>query len=230
MLKVKNLSKTYKDQQLFTLNNINMEVKKREIVVIIGPSGCGKSTLLNIISNNINDYLGNVSFFGNSIGYVFQEDRLLPWKTVIDNIKIVKENNDLEKVNKILKAVEINGFENYLPKNLSGGMRQRCSIARALNYGSDFLLLDEPFKSLDSALRFEMLSLLLKLNSKDGLSILFVTHDIEEALFLADRILVLSKRPSFIKENIKLSEPQKKRNLENEKYKKLKYEILNLLK
>ncbi|MGD6731381.1 MAG: ABC transporter ATP-binding protein [Pleomorphochaeta sp.] len=229
MLKVKNLKKVYQEHSLLAIKDLSFTVHDSEIVMIIGPSGCGKSTLLNIISNNDNYYLGEVIFDKSKIGYVFQEDRLLPWKTVEENVRLVNMEGEREAALKILDAVDILPFKDYLPKNLSGGMRQRCSIARALYYGSDLLLLDEPFKSLDHLLRNEMLKLIAKINQDTNISILYVTHDIDEALLLADRIFVLSKRPSIIADDFRIIEHPMKRNLESPKFVDLKNRIINTL-
>ena len=230
MLKVNNLHKEYEEQSLIAIDNISFSVHDNEIVMIIGPSGCGKSTLLNIISNNDDRYSGTIEFDKDRIGYVFQEDRLLPWKTVEQNVRIVNLEGEKDNVDSILDAVDILPFKNYLPKNLSGGMRQRCSIARALYYGSDLLLLDEPFKSLDHLLRNEMLKLIAKINRDTNISILYVTHDIDEALLLADRILVLSKRPSVIADDFRILENPMERDLEDIKYIDLKKRIIQTLK
>jgi NitT/TauT family transport system ATP-binding protein len=229
MLTIKNLQKTFEEQSLMAIKDISFTVHDNEIVMIIGPSGCGKSTLLNIISNNDEDYSGTVQFDKDRIGYVFQEDRLLPWKTVEQNVRIVNLEGDKDNVDKILNDVDILPFKDYLPKNLSGGMRQRCSIARALYYGSDLLLLDEPFKSLDHLLRNEMLKLVAKINRDTNISILYVTHDIDEALLLADRILVLSKRPSVIVDDFRILENPMERDLEDTKFIELKKRIIQTL-
>lgn len=229
MLIIKNIQKIYKEQSLIAIKDISFTVHGNEIVIIIGPSGCGKSTLLNIISQNDDDYSGVVEYTEERLGYVFQEDRLLPWKTVAENVRLVDLNGSIEKVNKILDDVDMLQFKDYLPKNLSGGMRQRCSIARALYYGSDLLLLDEPFKSLDHYLRNEMLKLVAKINRETDISILYVTHDIDEALMLADRIIVLSKRPSVILDDFRIFENPMERNIEDNKFINLKKRIIKTL-
>jgi NitT/TauT family transport system ATP-binding protein len=229
MLVIKNLQKTYAEQSLVAIKDISFKVHQNEIVMIIGPSGCGKSTLLNIISKNDDNYSGTVDFTEDRLGYVFQEDRLLPWKTVEQNIRLVNLKGSKEEVYKILNDVDILPFKDYLPKNLSGGMRQRCSIARALYYGSDLLLLDEPFKSLDHSLRNEMLKLVAKINRDTNISILYVTHDIDEALMLADRILVLSKRPSVVVDDFRILENPMERNIYNKKFISLKKRIVKIL-
>lgn len=229
MLIIKNIQKIYKEQSLIAIKDISFTVHGNEIVIIIGPSGCGKSTLLNIISQNDDDYSGIVEYTEERLGYVFQEDRLLPWKTVAENVRLVDLNGSIEKVNKILDDVDMLQFKDYLPNNLSGGMRQRCSIARALYYGSDLLLLDEPFKSLDHYLRNEMLKLVAKINRETDISILYVTHDIDEALMLADRIIVLSKRPSVILDDFRIFENPMERNIEDNKFINLKKRIIKTL-
>ena len=181
-MKVSNLSKTFGD--LASLDHLDFSVEPGEIVALIGPSGCGKSTLLNIIS-----------------GYVFQESRLLPWRTVFDNIRLAREENTpgaAQAVREWIDAVGLGGFEDYYPAQLSGGMAKRCAIARAFYHKSDLLLMDEPFQGLDYGIRMEMLNMLLSIWKKQRQGILFVTHEIDEALTVATRILVLSARPARV--------------------------------
>ena len=203
MLKVNNLKKTY--DGLNVIDDISFELAENEVTAVIGPSGCGKSTMLNIISGLETDYQGVVTRTNHKLGYVFQEDRLLSWMTVYQNIRCVHKKGDETEIQTYIDAVGLKGFENYYPDHLSGGMRQRCAIVRAFYYGGKLLLMDEPFKSLDYNLRLEMLDVLKSVRKVQESSILFVTHDIDEALTIADRILVLSKRPAAIVKEIKLA-------------------------
>lgn len=227
VLKIEDLNKEFGD--LKVIDNLNMNIKDKEIVSIIGPSGCGKSTLLNIISGIIKDYKGKVEKDINKIGYVFQEDRLLPWSNLFQNVSIVDDNSKSEDVLALIKDVGLQGFENYYPHQLSGGMRQRCAIARGFNYCCDLLLMDEPFKSLDYNLRIDMLNTLIKLYKKNKRSILFITHEIDEALTVASRIYVLKKRPTTVVEEIKIDIEIGKRDLASDELTDLRRKIIKLI-
>lgn len=229
MLEIQHLSKTFKEKKLNAIDDISFKIAPSEIVMITGPSGCGKTTILNIISGNVTDYEGSFRGAFKKIGYVFQEDRLLEWKTVYENIKLVAPEGREDHAMRIIQEVGLQGFESFYPKDLSGGMRHRCAIARALYYGSDILLLDEPFKSLDSKLRREMLELVHKIRKKEKTAVLFVTHDLDEALKLADRILVLSKRPSRIAEEITIPTEFENRELGSSEFYRLKNKIVKQL-
>lgn len=213
LLEINNLSKSFDGME--TLSNVNLSLGDHEIVAIVGPSGCGKSTILNLVAGLIEDYLGTIINKAKKTGYVFQEDRILPWLTVYDNIKIVRDKEDKKRINELIAKVKLQGFEKFYPGKLSGGMKQRCGIARAFYYGSDLLLMDEPFKSLDVKLRNELLEVLYELWNEEKVSVLFVTHDIEEALRVADRVLVMGNRPTFVKKEIQLPKSSGLRNLKN---------------
>ena len=223
MLKVQNLRKYYNHRKV--LSDISFEVDDDQIVAVIGPSGCGKTTLLNILSGLSSDYTGFVHNYFQKVGYVFQEDRILPWLTVYENIKIVKENGMEEEINQCIEMVGLKGYENYFPEELSGGMKQRCAIARALFFGSDFLLMDEPFKSLDYILKQQMLIDLKKIHEQERNSILMVTHDIEEAILIADKILVLKKNPCKIVKEFTIEENYRTGEMKDS----LKEEIFRLI-
>ena len=179
----KSISKKYNEKLI--LDNINFEMFSGEILGLLGPSGIGKTTLLNILVGLEKETSGEIiNYHNNKIGYVFQEDRLLNWLTLFENIKLIKEDIDEKIIWENLSLVGLKDYYNYFPKELSGGMRQRGSIARALTFAGDIMLFDEPFKSLDIKLRFELLDLMRKLKEEKNTSILFVTHDIEEALYV----------------------------------------------
>lgn len=214
LLEINNLSKSFDGME--TLSNVNLSLGDHEIVAIVGPSGCGKSTILNMVAGLIEDYSGTIINKAKKTGYVFQEDRILPWLTVYDNIKIVRDKEDKKRINELIAKVKLQGFEKFYPGKLSGGMKQRCGIARAFYYGSDLLLMDEPFKSLDVKLRNELLEVLYELWNEEKVSVLFVTHDIEEALRVADRVLVMGNRPTFVKKEIQLPKSSGLRNLKND--------------
>ncbi len=198
-------------EKLKVIEDISLQVDEPEIVVIVGPSGCGKSTLLNIVGGIIHADGGKANNTYQRIGYVFQEDRLLPWRTVKENIQLVNDHFSEKALDELLRALEILDFKNAKPDELSGGMRQRVAIARAFAYGPDLLLMDEPLKSLDLQLRFNVLEVLRTVWQRYKCAILYVTHEIDEALMLGDRILVLGKRPSTVSREIRIEIPKEKR-------------------
>lgn len=195
LIKLENVSKQFGDKRIF--DQLNLEVFENEIVVIMGGSGAGKSTLLNLIAQLDDDYKGKI-LYSNEVfdaidipfPFVFQEfESLLPWKTVEGNLKVVQRKHDLQKVHAILKEVELFEHKDKYPHELSGGMKQRVGIARALLCRSKILLMDEPFGSLDGTLRTKLQLLIKTIQREHQLSILFVTHDEEEAQKVGDRII-----------------------------------------
>lgn len=217
---------TVDDKDIEVLDNIGLDVGQGEFISIVGASGCGKSTLLRIIGG-LEDYTDGVVASGGKevhgpsghIGMIFQESRLFPWLKIADNIAfgIGKENRkrlskkaQAELVQKYLELVNLVGFENAYPHQLSGGMQQRISIARALIENPDILLLDEPFGALDALTRINMQNEVLHIWEKEKKTMILVTHDIDEAIFLSDRIVVMSNRPGHIKKiiDVKMSRPR----------------------
>jgi len=223
MLKVSNVSLDY--DMLHVIKDISFQLNKSEILVIIGPSGCGKSSILKMIAHLIQPTSGSITTNYDKYSFVFQDDRLLPWKSVYDNIKIVEDDIDQEKINRLLKDVELDEFIDYLPDQLSGGMKKRVGLARAFYYNSDLLLMDEPFSGLDYSLRQDMISMLLKIYQSNKKPIIFVTHEIDEALALANRIIVLSQRPSIILKEFVLPNKKDQAMLDQ-----MRQEIINLIK
>ena len=208
ILNVNNLSKTYhsKNGEIIAVNNISFNVNKEEFVGIIGPSGCGKSSILNIISNLDTKYKGKISVNKNiKIAYMLQEDALFPWLTILENVLLgLKIKKQLTKENKdytimLLKKYGLYEFRNKYPKELSGGMKQRVALIRTLAVKPDILLLDEPFSALDYQTRLKVSDDVYKIIKEEHKTALIVTHDISEAISMCDRIIVLSKRPSIIK-------------------------------
>ena len=197
---------------LHAMGPASLTVRKGEVLAIVGPSGCGKSTLLNMVAGTLKPAAGSVAYKGepvaginHDVGYLTQKNFCLPWRTVEANVRLPlefrrypKEKAD-ERVRESIAKVGLKGFEKAFPKQLSGGMLQRVMIARTLAYSPDIYLLDEPFGSLDAQLRTRMHAELLKLWQETGATFVFVTHDLQEAITLADRVVVMSKRPGRIK-------------------------------
>jgi NitT/TauT family transport system ATP-binding protein len=202
---------------LTVLQNIDLAVPAHSIFAILGASGCGKSTLLNIISGILTPDRGNVCFGGvrardftdwRSISYMFQEDRLLPWRTALANVEFSLEAGDMPRAERQTRArealalVELSEFEEAFPHQLSGGMRSRVALARSLVTEPAILLMDEPFSRLDAQTRAQMHAELLQIHSLKHMTIVFVTHDVEEAVVLADEVVVLAPRPGRVRESV----------------------------
>ena len=194
------------------LTDLNIVVRPGEVVVLVGPSGCGKTTILNLLSGHIEPVAGSVKREG-IIRTVYQQDGLFPWLTVSENIAVglrsieQKEARDAE-LQELIKLIHLEGFEHHYPHQLSGGMRQRVELARVLAGDSDILLMDEPFSALDYQTRLRMRRELVQLLKKRPRTVVFVTHDIEEAAQLADRVLVLSNRPATICSELHIDTPR----------------------
>lgn len=224
LLEINQLNKTFVKGKDAThvLNNIDLHVKKGEFITIIGPSGCGKSTLLKAMAGLDTEYSGELKLDGERVtgasikqGVIFQEPRLFPWLTVERNIaaSLPLTNSEVKQnVEKLIKLVRLEGFEKAYPKELSGGMAQRVSIARALLRKPKILLLDEPFGALDAFTRSHMQDALLDIWREEKTSMVFVTHDIDEAIYLGNKVMIMSARPGTIQKiiNIDLPFPRKK--------------------
>jgi NitT/TauT family transport system ATP-binding protein len=193
LLKLENVSKNF--GKLCIFKNISLSISKGEKVALLGPSGCGKTTLLRIIAG-LEDADGKIEKNFDKIGYIFQESRLIPWKTIYENLKFVSE--DSKKIDNILKSLKLYEFKDYYPIKLSGGMKQRVNLARALLVEPDLLLLDEPFSSLDIHIKWNLIKDLNTQIDKNHITTILVTHDLKEALMLSDKIYVLSSRPAKI--------------------------------
>jgi NitT/TauT family transport system ATP-binding protein len=224
MIQVKSVSmtfKTLKGSEVKALENVTFNVEEGEFVSIVGPSGCGKSTLLRIIAGLIKPTSGEIIINGkkitepsSNVGFVFQSPVLMPWKRVRENIlfpiELVKGKVDEAFLNTLISKLGLDGFENAYPFELSGGMQTRVSIGRALVYNPEILLMDEPFGPLDALTRESLGLELLKIWSDYKKTVLFVTHDISEAVFLSDKVVVMSPRPGTIKKvvDIDLERPR----------------------
>jgi NitT/TauT family transport system ATP-binding protein len=232
-LEVRGLNKSYNGIDLY--KDFNLSFPEGTITCILGPSGCGKTTLLNIIGNISAPDSGRlIGFEGRRFSYIFQEARLLPWKSVQGNIEFVM-SSDLssaerhEQASRFIQLVDLEGFAGYYPHQLSGGMRQRVSIARAFVCPSDIILMDEPLKGLDLALRQNMIRWFAEIWKANRRTVIFVTHDVDEALLLGKEIVVLSRPPVRIVTHEKIEEPTESRSLEDERFKKLKQVLVNAL-
>lgn len=214
---------------LEVFDDFTLSVPKGSITCVVGPSGCGKTSLLNLLAGLVEATTGLVDNYGATVGYVFQEDRLLPWETVYNNIRLVRDQEDPDEIMSILKALEIDEFAHSKPDQLSGGMRQRCAIARGFYYHSSLLLMDEPFKSLDYDLKLNLCKYLGKLWKDMNNTIIFVTHDIDEALLLGHNIVVLSKRPTVVEEVFVLDTALEKRNIMDQEHVTLRGRIIDLM-
>ncbi|HCX62447.1 MAG TPA: ABC transporter [Clostridiales bacterium] len=205
-----NVSKKFNDLEV--LNNFNIRFEKDKITCLFGPSGVGKTTIANIAANLTEIDSGEIKVTENAVySFVFQEPRLLEWYSVYDNIDFVLKNvYDSDKRVNIIKdyidMVELKGFESYKPKELSGGMAQRVSLARAFAYPSNVLILDEPFKGLDMKLKREMILLFKRLWNESKRTVLFITHDVDEAVTLSDYIYILNEKPAKIIDYINILE------------------------
>lgn len=221
MFKIKNMS--FRFDKEYIIKDFSLSLKDFEFVSILGGSGCGKTTLLKIIAGLLKPEQGIIENEFKRIGYIFQDDRLIPWKTVLGNLKLVK--NDEKSIRTILKEVDLLEHINKYPAELSGGMIKRVSIARAILYDFDMLLLDEPFGSLDILTREKIISTVSKLWRKKKKPFIMVTHDPFEAAALSTKVLIVSK--GF--KNVQLIEVERITDLQNKRF-IISEELLNKLK
>ena len=221
-LKIDNVVKEYEGRngKTVALNGVNLDIKENEFICVVGPSGCGKSTLLNIIAGLHEPTSGAAYLDGKKIegtgverGVVFQQYALFPWRTVLKNVMFPLEMKKTPKAEaeeiamKYIKAVGLEGFENSYPKELSGGMKQRVAIARAYAANPEVLLLDEPFGALDAQTRVQLQTELLETWQKEKKTCFFITHDVDEAIILAQRVIIMSARPGRIKKIVEVDIP-----------------------
>lgn len=232
IISIQNLSKRFNSKENITvdaLKNINLDVEENDFICIVGPSGCGKSTLLRIIAGLEDATEGKINYKGkelleptSEIGMVFQNYSLLPWRTVIDNISLGLEfkredkRTRLEVASKYLELINMQKFANAYPYELSGGMQQRVAIARALANDPQVLLMDEPFGALDAHTRIILQKELLRIWEQNKKTVLFVTHSVDEAVYLSDKIVIMSSNPGEIKEivNIDMERPRDRGDIE----------------
>jgi putative hydroxymethylpyrimidine transport system ATP-binding protein len=234
-----------KRENITIFDKLNLQVKKGEFVSILGPSGSGKSTLFRLLTGLEEAVAGRILLGGNEvknrlghIGYMPQQDLLLPWRTILQNavlpleLKAVERKSAQKRVTRLLQEFGLAGYEQRYPHELSGGMRQRVSFLRAILGGADLLLLDEPFSALDSMTRFMMQEWLLEQWTKWGKTIVFITHDVEEAIFLSDRILVFTEKPihSIQELPVPLDRPRELADLGTASITQMKQELLEQFK
>lgn len=223
ILTVKDLNVVFPDNNggLRALEDISFEVCPREFVCFLGPSGSGKTTLLRVLAGILESTSGSVHFIRDrhpKVGMVFQQPNLMPWRTVLDNIKLplelegIGEEKARTKAREMIELVGLQGFEDNWPRDLSGGMAQRVGLARALIHDPDLLLLDEPFGSLDAITRERMWTELSRIWQARQKTVIMVTHSINESLFLADRVLVLTQRPGKVKLDLEVDLPRPRKD------------------
>jgi NitT/TauT family transport system ATP-binding protein len=218
-LEVIGLTKSFGDLEV--LRAIGLEVERGAFIAVVGPSGCGKTTFLRIVAGLEPASAGEVRLDGRVVrapggdrGFVFQSDNLLPWRTVLANAMIGPEvagrtgETERRRTLDLLKLVGLEGFEHYYPRQLSGGMRQRVNLARALAIDPEILLMDEPFSALDAQTREIMQTELMRIWEQGRKTVLFVTHQIDEAVFLSDRVLVFARRPGRLQETVEIALPR----------------------
>lgn len=249
MLNLRNIEKkfaTRAGQPLTALRDINLTVKSGEFITIVGPSGCGKSTLLNIIAGLLSPSAGTIEFNGAAvkgvdrrIGYVTQSHNLFPWRTLKDNVSFPLEITGIAKAERNERAeywinrVGLRGFENSYPHELSGGMRQRGNIVRTLIYGPSVILMDEPFGPLDAQTRITLQELLLELWAQTKSTVVFITHDLAEAVALGDRVILMGANPGRIinVEPVEIARPRDIHHLhDNSEFRAVYDKVWNALK
>ncbi|WNQ13095.1 ABC transporter ATP-binding protein [Paenibacillus aurantius] len=245
-IEISGVSKMFRKggKDITAMQETNLAIEEGRFVSIIGPSGCGKSTLFNIIAGLIPPSTGRVLADGENIigktghvGYMLQKDMLLPWRTILDNIILgmeirgVPRKQAVERALPLMEKYGLKGFDKHYPAELSGGMKQRAALLRTLMYDRDIILLDEPFGALDAQTRITMQNWLLQLWSDFGKTVLFVTHDIDEAIYLSDDIYVFTARPGRIKTkvSVNMERPRKQEDLTSEAFMELKHYLMGLL-
>ena len=229
----KSFTNNHDNSTVDVLKNINIEIKSKEFVCIVGPSGCGKTTLMNIIGGLIEANDQKVLVDENELnvdenfGYVFQTSRLLPWLTIKENIELVCNQNQEtnNRVDKLLSDFNLEDFKNYYPKSISGGMRRKVSLARALVRNPKILLMDEPFVSLDQPTSENLYSVLVNYWKENPITIILITHNLKEAILLGDRILFFSKRPASVVYDHKIKTKRGKLNIDDANV-QIEYEFL----
>lgn len=246
-IELRNITKSFKirrNESVTALSDVSATIQQGEFVALLGPSGCGKSTLLRIMSGLESPTDGTATVGGrppaslineHRLGFAFQEHALLPWATVRENIalpfKLAKKKVDPDRVDELIELVGLRGFENARPKQLSGGMRQRVAIARSLVLRPDLLLLDEPFGALDEITRRRLNFELARIWAETGVTTVMVTHSVDEALLLADRVIVMGTRPGRIVKEVfvDIARPRTVESMATPQFSALSAELVQLL-
>lgn len=226
ILKVDNLSKNYHtiNGETMAIKNLSFDVNCNEILAIVGPSGCGKSTLLGILADLENKTSGEIIKNNTKIGYMLQTDSLFPWLTVLENSCIgIKDKKNINNVIKLLDKYGLSEFKNSYPSSLSGGMRQRVALIRTLGINPNILLLDEPFSALDYQTRLALSNDMYNMIKNEKKTVILITHDIAEAISMADRVIVLTKRPCKVKHIYEIKLDNKTNPIDNRKDKNFNY-------
>ena len=243
-VKIDNVVKKFNGRggEMIALNGVNLDIHENEFITVVGPSGCGKSTILNIIAGLLEPTSGNVYVDGKKVegpgperGVVFQQYALFPWLTVRNNVKFALDMRGIKGaeadaiVDKYLKIVDLEKFANHYPKELSGGMKQRVAIARAYAAEPEVLLMDEPFGALDAQTRTQLQTELLKTWEAEQKTCFFITHDVDEAILLAQRVVIMSARPGRIKRivDVDIPYPRDQGTKSDPRFMALKAEVWN---
>jgi NitT/TauT family transport system ATP-binding protein len=246
-ISIEDVSKTFSTRKgnVRALSQIDLGINAGEFVSIVGPSGCGKSTLLMILAGLMTSTSGKIHVNGKAVtearsdlGIVFQRDVLLDWRTALDNITLQAQIRDMdmaaatERAKHLMEMVGLKGFENAYPQELSGGMRQRVSICRALLHEPPLLVMDEPFGALDALTRDQLQLDLLRIWQRSGMTVVFITHSISEAVFLSDRVVVMSPRPGKIEKviDIELARPRRLSVRETPQFAAHSHEVTDIFK
>ncbi|MBD2869376.1 ABC transporter ATP-binding protein [Paenibacillus arenilitoris] len=245
-IEINGISKIFRKngKEITAMQETYLSIEEGRFVSIIGPSGCGKSTLFNIIAGLVPPSTGTVLAGGANIigktghvGYMLQKDMLLPWRTILDNIILgmeirgVPRKQAVDRALPLMEKYGLKGFDKHYPAELSGGMKQRAALLRTLLYDRDIILLDEPFGALDAQTRITMQNWLLQIWGDFGKTVLFVTHDIDEAIYLSDDIYVFTARPGRIKTkvSVNMERPRKQEDMTSEAFTGLKHRLMELL-
>ncbi len=207
LVTIKNLHKQFENKTI--LKGINFSIAKGEFVAIMGPSGIGKTTFLNILLGLDKAFDGEFTVHTEKMAAVFQEDRLLPWLSIYDNLRIVNPYVDYKKIKELLELMHLNDFAKFPPPKLSGGMKQRASIARALYYNADLIVMDEPLKSTDKQLSNQILHYLKTQLKKENKSLIMITHDVSNAVEISDYIYILDGKPASFIDRLEVNENNK---------------------
>jgi len=239
-IQVEHLTKMFGD--LLVLKDLNFDIYDGEFLCVVGPTGCGKTTFCNVVSRLLPSTKGSITMDGeeikpsrHNVSFVFQEPSCIPWRTVWQDIGMgleIKKVNPLEterRLKDIIQLVGLKGFEDFYPHQISAGMKQRVAIARAFVTEPDLLLMDEPFGQLDTNTRFQIETRLIELWEKTKRTVIFVTHNLEEAVYLAERILVLTNKPTTIKEVVQVGLPRP-RNFADPKFVSIRRRVTELVK